>query len=184
MLLVVLVTIPIAQEFSNNTTLVVEIWIGLIIAIVVYLGTKENERRNKETLNEMNKKLEELYLENQRKQTSMKEDMKKTLLKIQELARTIITLSDQWKIETILDKKKEIVAHVHFKEEQLSNLAEQKLDVKDILSQFFTQNKIQGLEVISHRCKESIKFDEYNKTCDLSNIDSLIKGIDGEVKDL
>ncbi len=157
-------------DSPNLSTLIIEIGVGIIIALIIFTYTKKNEKQLKEALAEIKKMVKNQHDFVQNRQREVNARLFQVMENMLKDVKQIIQHSEEWKKETDLDRRQNIWLKIYELDSHLSILAEKNLDNPTVVSnEFFLDHELGNFKIISDLCKTTAKYIESMNFLEISH---------------
>ena len=174
MIAIIIIIFPYVSGNSLTYVIIVEIWIAIGIAMIVYHFSKKTEEDNERTLNAIEKMIRYQFVENQWVRNEARFKVIHDFNKILEISRNIIENAEKWEKETQQKERdklkiKILSDYAEFCSDAIKNLTSKKV----ITTAFFSFYEIQHIEMIVEECKLEITFDEQKHVCNYYHLNTI-----------
>ncbi len=164
------------DEINNNVTLVVEIGVGIIIAIIIYNISQKNELKIKEMIEDTFSIIKKRDDFRKKQETYMKKILLGGFIKIKNCIDQILHNAKSYEKEKDASQKKRYTNAIKDNCKQIKDIAEKTLDNPTLISKDWLEvSKIDTLKTLSSLCKNSPSFEHNNVNVNFcENIEKMI----------
>ena len=173
------------DEWSNNATLIVEVGVGVIIALLVLMITKVNESKMDTKISNVLDIVKEREMIRKEKEIQVYDSI---LSAFNEIQNEIITVLDESKLYGKSDDYTERKMHkdqIVLSCNRIEQCSELTLnDPNKISLEFFNSETIDAIKTILNVCKNKPEFNENDKTVEVSFCNNLKSMIEPRIAEL
>ena len=169
------------NELSNNSTLIAEVGLGIIITLVVFRNTKLNERKMDEKISSVLNIVKESEKIQKKNKKQVYHSVFSSFKKIQDEIIFILNVSKSYKKSDSKNKKtcmEQIISSCN----KIRRFSEETFDDPNKISlEFFDFDTIRMIKIISSLCKSKPEFNKDGKTANVAFCNNLKNMIEPEM---
>ena len=173
------------DEWSNNATLIAEIGVGIVIALLVLMITKVNESKIDTKISNVLNIVKEREMIKKEKENQVYDSILSTFNEIQNEIMTVLKESKLYKKSNDYTEREMHKEQIILSCNRIEQCSEITLsDPNKISSEFFNLDDLRTIKTILSVCKNKPKFSKDDKTVDVSFCNNLKNIIEPRIAEL